>query len=292
MRKLALTIILFAIFFQLSTSSLQASFGISPAEITYEYLRPGTSIEKEFLLSRSTADYPARIEIEKHVEGANDWIKIEPGNEFEFSQGERTKSMKVIISPPEDVRYRSFTGYIIVKIHEGSQTTGVAVVKGLGITVDLNTTWVDYVRLLVRELRIPDLFEKDPLMLIIKAQNQGNQSATLDRVEIKVLDTLENEEFTAVHEDFELVEPSITKELAINFENDLTSGEYQADIKVFYQDQIKEDSLFFNVLEQEVVIDPDDIEPDVVYQKYFQAVLLLILIVLVLLVVKKNRRKN
>ena len=93
MRKVFLAIIFSLVFFYSSLSFVQASFGVSPADLTFRSLIPGTTVERSFLLSRTDLEKEDTIIIQTDVKGVDGWITIEPGTAFTIPEGERTKRM-------------------------------------------------------------------------------------------------------------------------------------------------------------------------------------------------------
>jgi len=229
-----------------------ASFGISPSDFTFENIIPGETVEKEFLISRTESEKEARIVIEADVEGANQWIKVEPGVSFPILRGEKTKKMKVKVSIPEDAPLRNYEGFIVVKILEGEGTPGVSLVKGVGIAVNLITTKIEVNRLLVRKMEMPNVMKGDPIRLILTIENQGNKKSKPQKIEIKVYDIANNLLFEGEDLDFESIEPSLTKDITAEFKNNLIEGEYYAFVTVVFQDKpLREEKLVFNVKEKE-----------------------------------------
>jgi hypothetical protein len=251
MKKFALIFILAAIYFQLTSTCADASFGVSPADLSLDYLSPGMTVEQEFLISRTDLNQEADINIETDIQGANDWVKINPGNALTIPQGKQTETMTAIISVPEDAEYKKYEGYLTLKIAPGGKTAGVSIVEGVGIAVNLTVTKSVITNLLIRKMEIPALTIGNPIRLLLATENQGNQEASPEKAEIIVKDLTGKELLRSEDTTFEKIEPGRKKELAAEFENGLSRGEYYADVSIYFQGKpIKEDKLVFSVEEK------------------------------------------
>ena len=251
MRRFALTLFLSVVYFPLFAFCAYASFGVSPADISLDYLSPGMTVEQEFLLSRTDLNQEADINIETDIKGANDWIKINPGIAFTIPQGKQTETMTATISVPDDAEYRNYKGYLTLKIAPGGKTAGVSIVEGVGIAVNLTVTKSVITNLLIRKMEIPAVTIGNPIRLLLIAENQGNQEASPEKAEIIVKDLTGKELLKSEDTAFEKIEPGGKKELTAEFENGLSRGEYYADISVYFQEKLlKEDRLVFSVEEK------------------------------------------
>lgn len=296
MRKFALLLLLVGLFIQFSYDDVDASFGVSPADFTFENLRPGSSVQETFLLSRTDLENDANILVESDINGANDWVSVDPGTSFTIPAGQRTREMTVSVAVPEDAPLREYEGYLLVKVTEGEQTSGVSVVQGVGIAVNLITTRLEVTRLLIRSLEIPVFAQDELLRLILRTENQGNRAAAPERVEIIVYDLAGNELFRSEYNELESVNVGELKELIAEFDPDLEPGEYQADIVVIFQGEpLREDRLVFEVTEQKV--EKVDEQPasrlaDVNFLITLGLVFVLLLIAFILVFIFYKRRKE
>lgn len=75
-KKLKLLLILF--FFYIFTTPALAGFGVSPADISNNHLKPGDNFEKEITLSRSDINEDLKVTIETDLKEAEDWFQFEP----------------------------------------------------------------------------------------------------------------------------------------------------------------------------------------------------------------------
>ena len=251
MKRFSLILILVTIYFRLSTACAGASFGVSPADLSLDYLSPGMTVEQDFLISRTDLNQEADISIEKDIQGANDWVQINPGIAFTIPQGKQTQILTVTISVPDDAEYKKYEGYLTLKIAPGGKTAGVSIVEGVGIAVNLTVTKSAITNLLIRKMEIPAVTIGKPIRLLLTAENQGNQEVSPEKVEIIVKDLTGKELLRGQDSSFERVEPGGKKELAAEFDNGLSPGEYYADVSIYFQGKpIKEDKLVFSVEEQ------------------------------------------
>lgn len=234
--------------FQLFISSVYAAFGVSPADLTFEYLSPGMTVEKDFLVSRSDLEKEASVVVETDIDGANNWFKIEPDVNFTIPKGQRTETMKVIISVPEDADYKTYSGYLTLKVTEGEKTAGVSVVGGVGIAAKLTVSKSQVAKLSIKKLVLPSILFGQPIRLLITVENQGNKEASLDKAEIVVRDTLGNELLKSEDDSLDSIEPGKSREIIATFDNKLNPGEYNSNVSVIFSGEtIKEDKLVFSV---------------------------------------------
>lgn len=251
MRKLLFSIVLFVFIFHLSTSLVNASFGISPADLTFRNLMPGGVYKKIYLLSRTDLTKDDTVFVEIDIEGANDWIHIEPGLSFTIAKGERTKKMSVTISVPDDALLKSYEGFITLKVKNEDREGGISVVKGVAISVNLVTTQSEDAKLLIRKIQIPDVYQGEQVEAIVVAENRGNVSISPEQVDITVFDSggelFSSKKFSNIPQ----INPTDTKEYTLLIEDDFSLGEYNAEILVKYKGEvIREESLVFMVAEK------------------------------------------
>jgi hypothetical protein len=248
MKKVVLIFILTIIYFQMSASYIHASFGVSPADLTFDYLSPGMVVEEDYLISRTNLAKDANVIVETEIEGIGSWLKIDPGVVFTIPKGERTRTMKVTVSVPDDAVYKNYQGYLNVKLSEGGQASGVSVVQGVGIAVNLAVVRQEITILLVRKVEIPAVIVGKPILLLLAAENQGNKPAKLERVELIVRDKSGKELLRNENDNLAVVDAGKKQVLTAEFANDLSQGDYSADVSVIFQGKaINDDKLVFAV---------------------------------------------
>jgi hypothetical protein len=236
----------------MSVTTVGAGFGISPADITFEHLTPGITVEKEFLLSRTDIEKDVRVVVETDIEGANEWVRIEPGISFTIPKGERTGKMKVLINVPEEVSGNSYRGHIYVKALEGREGGNVALVKGVGLAVNLLVIQLDVEKLLIRKMEIPDTSEGRPIRLLLTVENQGNKDSAPDEAAAVFYDLSGKKLFESKAGFSEKVGPSRTQVLVAEFVNELAVGQYSAEVSVDFKEKVLgKETIVFNVGESE-----------------------------------------
>lgn len=251
MKKLVFNILFTLIFFQIFIISTEASFGISPADLTFEYLLPGITVEKEYLLSRSDLSKEADIVVETDINEADGWITVYPGVAFTIPRGERSKTMKIIVSVPKNAKQKEYNGYVTLKVADDGKTSGVSVINGVSIAAKLNVTKSEVAKLLIRKIDIPEITEGEPIAALITVENLGNQEVSLENVKITVNDVMGNEALKAEDTSVETTDPGSTKIVRAEFDNTLKRGEYNANIQIVFKDEtIKEEKLVFLVKEK------------------------------------------
>ena len=255
LKKFVLVLLTTISFILFTNREVHASFGISPADLSFSHLSPGMELERTFLLSRTDSGNDVRVVVEADVEGINDWIKIEPGVSFIFPKGQKTHEMGVIVKVPEDITYKDYSGYIIVKFLDDGNTSDVAVVGGVGIRVGLATTDEEVSDLLVRNMRIDNTPLGEPIILILTIENRGNREVSVDEVSITVFEEAnESMVFEGKDNNLEKVLPGKTQETYAFFKNDLLKGNYAAEVSVVYKDiVIREDRLIFSIVDEVII---------------------------------------
>lgn len=254
LKRFILVFFLILSFFNLTNSSIYASFGVSPADFTFERLLPGMEYEKEYLLSRTDLDEDLNVVIEVDVPGANEWINIDPGFSFTIPKGQQTKNLNILVKVPEDAALKEYKGYVTLKVSPNGKTAGVSVVGGVAISVNLTTTNNEVRNLLVRNLEIQNVLVGEPITLVLTIENLGNKWVAPDKVKIVVDDSLNNKVLESEKVGLAKVVPGKVEELPISFDNDLSKGEYFANIQVLFDGKkIKEDKLIFLINEKDII---------------------------------------
>jgi hypothetical protein len=243
-----ITLILSSVFFP---AKVFAGFGVSPAIIKNEYLKPGSHFEKEIFLSRSDPDEDLEILVEPDLEEMSQWIKFEPGNKFIFKKGENLFRLKAIFDIPQDAPYKRFSGAIRVKAQDvgGAEQGGVSVVKGARLEVNLVTTEIDITDLSVRAIKVLEEVQPgEPLKIGLTIENTGNTPAA-PRCEIEIT-TLNSEPLETIEsEPIEMVPAMQVKEVVALFHPSEGEGEYFGNVKVFIGSKVlREDKVVFKVL--------------------------------------------
>lgn len=211
-----------------------AGFGVSPAEIYNDHLKPGAVFEKEIVISRSEADENLKVVIETELGETESWVKFEPSKEFIFPKDEKRKTIKAIVTVPKNAETKDYKGLIRIKASSAdSSGSGVSIVQGARMEVTLVTTSLNVNILNIRSVRIPDTDWQQPIKLFANIENSGNTQLAPEKIIIEIQDLnqqlIETQEVTKI----EKIEPNTTKEVSVDFKNNLNGGEYFGVIKIF-----------------------------------------------------------
>jgi hypothetical protein len=249
--KLISSVAFLLLFLGLSVQNALAGFGVSPAIIKNEYLKPGSYFVKEIVLSRSDPIEDLEIVVEADLQEMNQWITFEPGNKFIFKKGENIYRMKAIFDIPQDAPYKRYSGAIRVKAHniEDPEQGGVSVVKGARLEVNLVTTEISLADLLVRAITPKgDVKPGELLEISLLIENKGNTSAS-PRAEIAITD-LNNKPLETIESDaIDSIPEMETKEVFARFRPSVSQGEYFGTVKVFLGSKVlREENVVFRIL--------------------------------------------
>lgn len=250
MRKINLLILfLFAFLPFTAVKPVFAGFGVSPAEIYHDHLKPGSKFEKEIVLSRSEAEEDLKVVIETDLGETESWVKFEPSKEFLFPKGEKRKNIKAIITVPNNADNKNYKGLLRIKASSvNSASSGVSIVQGARMEVTLVTTSLNVNILNLKGIRIPDVDWQKPIKLFANIENTGNTEIAPDKIVLEILrlnkDPIETQEVT----ELEKISPNTTKEISAEFKNNLSGEEYFGIVKIYSDDkEIYSDRLVFKV---------------------------------------------
>lgn len=242
--------IIFTLSFIFVTTPAMAGFGVSPADIYNDHLKPGAEFEKEIILSRSETNENLKVSIETDLKEAESWFQFSPGREFIFPQGQSRITLKIKVKVDSKADIKKYDGIIRIKASSADEkASGVSIVKGARMEVSLVTTTLDVDTLNIKSAKIDTVDWGKPIKLSINTENTGNTSNSPSKVTIEIQDLnqqkIESQEVTKL----EKIDPNTTKEIFAEFKNNLkNSGEYFALIKVFNgEKEIYADRLVFKV---------------------------------------------
>ncbi len=226
-----------------------AGFGISPAEIYNDHLKPGAVFEKEIVISRSEADEDLKVVIETDLGEAESWIKFEPSKDFVFPKNEKRKTIKAIVTVPKNADTKNYQGVLRIKASSlNSSGSGVSIVQGARMEVTLITTSLNVNILNVKGIRLPDVDWQQPLKLFTNIENSGNTEIAPEKIILEVQDLNKNPLDTQETTKIDKIAPNTTKEIFVEFKNTLTGGEYFGIVKVYADGrEIYSDRLVFRV---------------------------------------------
>lgn len=226
-----------------------AGFGISPAEIYNDHLKPGAVFEKEIVISRSEANEDLKVVIETDLGEAESWIKFEPSKDFIFPKNEKRKTIKAIVTVPKNAETKNYQGVLRIKASSlNSSGSGVSIVQGARMEVTLVTTSLNVNILSVKSARIPDVNWQQPLILFTNIENSGNTEIAPDKIILEIQDLNKNLIETQETTKIEKITPNTTKEIFVEFKNNLSGGEYFGIVKVYADEkEIYSNRLVFKV---------------------------------------------
>lgn len=226
-----------------------AGFGVSPAEIYNDSLKPGAKFEKEIVLSRSDANENLKVIIETDLGEAESWIKFEPGKEFIFAKGENRKTIKAIVTIPNNAELKNYKGLLRIKASSAdSSNSGVSIVQGARMEVNLVTTSINVNILNIKGLSIANVDFGQPIKLLVNIENNGNTEVAPSKIVLEIQDLTQTIIDTQEVSKLEKVDPNTTKEIIAEFKNKLNGGEYFGIIKVYLDDKLlRSDRLVFKV---------------------------------------------
>jgi len=226
-----------------------AGFGVSPAEIYNDSLKPGATFDKEVVLSRSTADENLKVVIETELGEAESWFTFNPGKEFIFAKGENRKTVKITVSVPKNANLKNYKGVLRIKASSvDSANSGVSIVQGARMEVNLVTTSINLDLLNIKGLNMPEAEFQKPLKLLINVENNGNTEIAPSKIILEIEDLNKNTIETQEVAKLEKVSANTTKEITAEFKNTLNSGEYFGIVKVYLGDKLlRSDRLVFKV---------------------------------------------
>lgn len=227
-----------------------AGFGVSPAEIYNDNLKPGAKFEKEIVLSRSDSTENLKIVIETDLNETESWIKFEPSKEFVFPKGQNRKTIKVIVDVPNNAQLKTYKGLLRIKASSmDSSSSGVSIVQGARMEVNLVTTSFNVDLLNIKGLLIPSVDFQKPIKLLVNIENNGNTDTAPSKIILEIQNltqtAIETQEVTKLDK----VAPNTTKEITAEFKNNLGGGsEYFGIVKVYLGDKLlRSDRLVFKV---------------------------------------------
>ena len=228
-----------------------AGFGISPPYVTNDNLARGSIYEKKITIVRGNPDEDLKAEITINVEGANDWISINRGNEFILAKGEKQVPIIVTVKVPKDAPYGDYKGNIRIKTSPVGEIQKGAVTIALGAQID--------VRLKVSKIKIFDFIIRGfrffnteegftkwifhfPTKIVseLELENLGNIDCKPTKVVLNIYDenrtnlieTLEAKKLTTV-------KPFETGKIkAIFLSENLKAGNYFANYQIYKNQEI------------------------------------------------------
>jgi hypothetical protein len=259
--KLTTQIILGTILLCLSTFSAYAGFGISPTDFNHKFLKPGSTFEKEFMISRSASLEEMDITIEPTFEGISSWFTYSPSQTFKFKRGETTITFKIKAQVPEDAKFEDYSGVFRVKaVPSNQEVKGVTITQGIRLDSGLVVTEQDVRLLSILSIKVLDSELNKTIKIQLVGENQGNVDAS-PTIKVKIMNL--NMELLEEHEivNFGFIKPNQTSNLTAEFDTNLPTGEYFIEVQVLLDGkELRKERLVFLI--NNIPVDDDSGEDD------------------------------
>lgn len=250
MKKLLFTILIFAATFGLGFSTIEAGFGVSPAVITNDRIKPGTTFTRELVITQSDPIEDLQIEIETDLGEMEDWVRFEPGRSFEIEKGAQRFTMTMLLDVPADAQISTYEGSIRIKALSGAEAVagGVSIIKGAQLGVNITTTTENIRELSVRAVDIPDYNQGEPLTLDVLIENRGNIPDRPDEINLAISNIAGVPVTNFDTTDIGSIDPGTIDTVSITFDSSLEAGEYFGDVDVLLDGaSLKDDKVVFSV---------------------------------------------
>jgi hypothetical protein len=232
MRMKKFVTVIFIAFVVLAFPKSLFAFGITPAEINIDNIKPGGRYETLIYVTRPAVEANEELDVvlETDLGEMEDWIRFTPGKVFPFPMGKNTTTFRIRIDVPQDVEIKTFQGRITAKGQSAKKAReGVTIVKGAVLGINVETTNFDNVNLKVLSIKAPEVNSGDPVRLLLNIENMGNIAASPDRVNMEVMDLFEKPIESLSTTTLEKIDPFTTKEIQASFNSELEVGQYRID---------------------------------------------------------------
>lgn len=240
-----------------------AGFGISPSDFTVDFLQPGSTYTKTYLISRSGDLSEMDIVVEPDMDVANDWLTFTPGKTFKFQKGARTMDFKVTVNVPQSAEYKAYPGTFTLRaIPSDADVRGVTIAQGLQLKGDIEVTEKEIKKLAVLNIKVEETVIGNPVIVKLKAENKGNVD-TSPTLKITVMDLLDKvlEEHDIAN--LPVIKSGVTEEISGQFTTALEKGEYYLKIEAFLDDELlREEKVVLNITEKKAVVQPATTQKD------------------------------
>ena len=247
-QKLKNVFLLTIVLILFSAVSTYAGFGVSPTDLSHEYLKPGSTFEKEFTLSRSDNLEEMDVHIEPFFDNISSWFTYSPSQNFKFKKGETTTTFKIIVKVPSDAKYQGYNGvFRVTATPSGGDIKGVAIAQGVRLDSGLVVTKANQKLLSITAIKALDSILNEPIKIEITVRNEGNVEAS-PTVKVRVMnlnmEVLEEHEIT----NLEAIKPNETKTIIAQFKTNVPTGEYFLDVTALLDGQeLRKERVVFTI---------------------------------------------
>lgn len=250
-KKIGLALIVIFLFTFGLTQTVKAGFGVTSPYVENDRLVPGAHYEKEMIIVRGDPAEDWRAELTISVPGANDWISIDKGLDFILPKGEKQTPIVVTINVPKNAEFDRYQGAIRIRTLPVEPTGGVSIALGARINVDLEVVKEGIFDFVVQNVKVFDINEGWKIKLGIEIKNTGNVEASPTKIYLDVYDSTNQVKIASLENDgiADKVNPFETKQVIVEFSNQLKAGPYYARFKIYNRDVLaKEGELSLSVL--------------------------------------------
>ena len=249
--KLFIFLAVSLVFFSSQTNTALAGFGISPPSLMNKNLVLGSSYQQIIYLVQNDPSMALHASVKIDTPKIDTWIKIENGNTFDIPKGVQQFPMKIDVVVPSDAPLGHYTGSIVVStvpttVNQG----GVEVVLGGQINVALDVTSIQVSDFSIQNFNIPEVAKGSPIKFVIKVKNDGNIENGPTKASLTFFDQYHSKQLGQQEKDItEKVSSFQTKDITVVFPNNLDTGSYWADVKIYSSsNEVAVDSkIIFNV---------------------------------------------
>lgn len=242
----------------LSSVVAHAGFGISPADFNVDFLQPGSTYTRSYVLSRSGDIGDTNIVVEPDMGVANNWLTFSPGKIFTFKRGVKTMEFKVTINVPETAEYKQYPGTFTLRaIPADAEVKGVTIAQGLQLDSDIEVTKLEIINLAILNIKIDDIEIGNPVIVKVTGENKGNVNST-PTLKLTLMDL--NEEMLEQHDlaNLQTIESGVTKEVTGQFTTELEIGEYYVDVEAFLgEESLRKERMVLTITAKKPVAQAD-----------------------------------
>lgn len=248
--------VVFAVaFLLLSSATIHAGFGISPADFNVDFLQPGSTYTKTYLVSRSGDLGAMNILVDTDMEEVNDWLTFTPGKSFTFPKGAKTANFKVTIKVPDTAEYKKYPGTFTLRaVPADAEVRGVTIAQGLQLNSDIEVTEQEIINLSILNISVQDTEIGKPVIISVTGENLGNVDTT-PTLKVKIMNL--QEELLEEHDvtNLQTIESGVTKKVTGNFKTSLEKGEYYMVVEAFLgEESLREETLVLNMVAKKALI--------------------------------------
>jgi hypothetical protein len=227
-----------------------AGFGITPPYLKNDRLTRGSSFTQEIIIVRGDPVETLNASVSVNVPGANDWISIDRGREFELPAGKRQVPITLKAQVPDDAEYKTYDGTVRIRTTPQGTPEGGQVRIALGAQVDVELEVTDEIKdFKVERVQLEDLeagykrwslYFPGKIRFNMEVNNTGNVAYGPSRVVMDIFDAGGDEKITTLENRNELatVPAFQTEEITAEFPTRLSPGRYTARYKIYKEDAI------------------------------------------------------